>query len=767
MTTTIADPAERIRATLVGTSVPRVEDHDLLTGAGRFVDDVDRPDQVYARIVRSSVAHARLKTVDLGPALALDGVLAAFTAADLPDVRVPIRMLASPEAELVLQPPLARGTVRYVGEPIALVVATSQYVAEDAGEEVVLDLEPLPVILDPVAAAEPGAPVLHPDLGGNVVNRIRGVHGTNVDELFAAADVTLADRLNVARHSGIPLETRGLVAEVDPGTGRLTVWGPAKVKHFNRRTLAALLGIPEDVIRFVEPDVGGGFGVRGEFYPEDFLIPWTARRIGRPVKWIEDRAEHFVATNHAREQVCDFEVAATASGDLLAFRACCWINQGAYSRTHGGVLLPHIAVHHLGGPYRWAGFDAEAISVMTNKTPAGTYRGPSQYEPTFFRERMLDRVAAAVGLDPAELRERNLIGGDELPYRVDLGERTPPIVYDSGDFPLTWGRLTGDVGYDDLRADVAARRTRGETVGIGTAAYLEEGGFGPWEYARAVPEPDGTYTLQVGVASVGQGVRTALAQIGADALGVDHDRVRISHRDTDEVRDGLGAFGSRTTILGGGAIIGAVADLERVARTAGAEALGVPEDQVAVDFAASVCRTDGDVGTVQLAALGCTGEHRHEKEAPGFSMGAHLAVVTIDRETAGVKIERLVVCHDVGRVVNPVIVDGQIVGAAAQGAAGALFEALPYDEAGQPLATSFMDYLMPTAMEVPPVESIVLELADHGPPSKNPLGVKGCGESGIVGIGGAVANAVADALGEDGDQVVALPIRLDELELRA
>jgi carbon-monoxide dehydrogenase large subunit len=748
----------------VGSPVRRVEDHDLLTGAGCFVDDVVRPGQIFARVVRSRVAHARIVRVDLEAALRVQGVVAAYTAADLPDVHIPIRMLESPAAELVLQPPLAREVVRYVGEPIAVVVAVSQYVAEDAAEEVVLELEPLPVVLDPVAAAAAGATALHPELGTNTINSVRGVHGADVDELFAVADVVIRERLRVERHTAIPLETRGLVAEQDPASGRLTVWGPTKVKHFNRQALAQMLGMPKEQIRFIEPDVGGGFGVRGEFYPEDFLVPWVACRTGRPVKWTEDRTEHFIATNHAREQVCDMEIAATTDGDLLAFRARCWINQGAYARTHGGVLLPYVAVRHLGGPYRWAGFDAEAVSVMTNKTPAGTYRGPSQYEPTFFRERMLDRIAAAVELDPAELRRRNLIASHELPYRVDLGEGTAPLTYSSGDYSLALSQMMKAVDYDGLRAQVAARRRAGETVGIGIGAYLEEGGFGPWEHARAVPEPDGSFTLHVGIASLGQGVRTALGQIAADALGVDIERVRISHRDTDVVSTGFGAFASRSTILGGGAIIGAVANLELVARRAAADALHTPVDEIAVSFAEGVC-TARDGKVVPLAALGCAGEHRFEKEASDFSIGVQLAVAVVDRETASAAVERLVVCHDVGRVVNPALVRGQIVGAAAQGVAGALYETLPYDEAGHPLATSFSDYLMPTAVEVPPVEAIVLELAEHGPPSSNPLGMKGCGESGIIGTGGAVANAVADALGAAGDEIVALPVRLDRLSV--
>jgi carbon-monoxide dehydrogenase large subunit len=747
---------------LVGTAVGRVEDRDLLTGAGAFVDDVDRPGQVHARIVRSPVAHARLVGVDTGAASESPGVVGVFTAADIPDVRVPIRLLPSPEAERVLQPPLARDVVRYVGEPVAVVVARTPYEAEDAAEVVALELEPLPVVLDPLDAVAPGAPVLHPALGANAVNRLEATHGTDVEQLLRAADVVVRDRLTVERHTAIPLETRGLVAERDPDTRRLTVWGPAKVKHFNRQALADLLELPVELIRFVEPDVGGGFGVRGEFYPEDFLVPWIACRIGRPVKWIEDRSEHFVATNHAREQVCDIEIAGASDGRLLGFRARCLINQGAYARTHGGVLLPQLVVHHLAGPYRWLGFAAEAISVMTNKTPAGTYRGPAQYEPTFFRERMLDRLAGELGLDPVELRRRNLVPVAEMPYRIELGEQLAPITYDSGDYPVTLERLVDGTGYDELRASLDARRRGGETVGAGVAAYIEEGGFGPWEHATLVPGHDGRYTAHVGISALGQGVRTALAQIAADALGVGIDRVEISHRDTDLVREGFGAYASRTTILGGSAIVMAVADLEQRAREAAAETLAVAPEGVTVSFADARC-AGPEGGTVPLAELGCVGEGRYEKTVSGFSMGVCLAVVAVDPETAYATVERIAICHDVGRIVNPAIVHGQIAGAAVQGVAGALLESLPYDEEGQPLATSFMDYLMPTATEAPEVETIVLELDHHSPDSANPLGVKGCGESGIIGSGAAVANAIADARGVDGRDVRSLPVRLDRL----
>jgi carbon-monoxide dehydrogenase large subunit len=733
-----------VRSTLVGTSVLRTEDPALLSGRGGFVDDVNRPNQLWARVVRSTSAHARIRAIGTSAAARHPGVRAVITAADVSDVRIPIRLLPTPEAERVRQPPLAREVVRYVGEPLAVVVAENPYLAEDAAERVEVELDALPALLDPVAAAEASARPLHPVLT-NVINRSRARHGGDVDRLFAEAAIVVSDSLRVQRNTGIPLETRGLVAEYDEA-GFLTVWGPALVKHFNRIALAELLAMEVERIRFIEPDVGGGFGVRGEFYPEDYLIPWLAMKLGCAVKWIEDRHEHFVATNHARDQQCEIEMAAAADGRLLAFRANIWINQGAYARTHGGLLLPLLAVHHLPGPYRWGGFEIDARSILTNKTPSGTYRGPSQCEPTFFRERLVDRIAARLGIDPAELRELNLVPAEAMPYRVGLGDGAE-MVYDSGDYPHTMRTLLEEIGYPELKRDVAARRAEGEQVSLGLAAYIEEGGIGPWESAHVVPQSDGRFTIHVGIAAVGQGVRTALAQIAGDALGVELERIEISHRDTDLVTQGFGAFASRTTALGGGAIVGAVRDLERRAREAAAALLEAEEDELEVDFEHGV-RLPGQAW-IPVSELGCEGQYRFDKARNSFSMGVSLVLAEVDRDTREVKLRRVVVCHDVGRVVNPMLVAGQIAGAAVQGAAGALLESLPYDENGQPLVTSFLDYAMPTAAEMPRIESIVLELSPHRGAADNPLGIKGAGESGIVGTGAAVANAVCEAIGRD------------------
>ncbi|HET8673529.1 MAG TPA: xanthine dehydrogenase family protein molybdopterin-binding subunit [Thermoleophilaceae bacterium] len=729
----------------VGQSLPRVEDRSLLTGQGSFVDDIERPGQLYARVVRSQLASGRITAVHADAARGRPGIATVITAEDLPPgLRIPIRLAPSEEAKRALQPFLASDVVRYVGEPLAVVVGETPYVVEDAAAEVWAEMEELPPLADAVDAAADDARPLHEQAGTNVVHTQTVALGEDVDALFERADVVVREQFTVHRHSAIPLETRGLVAEFDPGDGSLTVWGPTKVKHYNRRVIAELLGLPLERVRFVEPDVGGGFGTRGEIYPEDLLVPWLAMATGRPVKWVEDRQEHFIAINHSREQRCHMEVAATADGRLLAFRATAWVDLGAYVRTNGPVLVLNTATH-LPGPYRWHAFEARALGVLTNKTPAGTYRGPGQYEAALHRERILDVVARRLELDPYELRRRNLVPREEMPYRLEVRGMDDPIVYDSGDFPLLWERL----GQDAERSERIERGAGKRLTGVGTAAFVEAGGRGPYEWARVVPDAGGDFTIHVGIAALGQGIATALSQIAADELGVPIARVKVKHHDTDEISEGAGAFSSRSVVFGGNAVVGAVRDLVEAAHAAGAEALGTDPDGVEV-VAGGIVRLKGSPErALSFAELGCEGNHRYEKHSRSFSMGGALAVVEVDAETGAVLVRRCRVVCDVGRAINPMLVRGQLVGAAAQGIGGALLEELAYNEIGQPLVTSFMDYCMPTAAELPEIEAVVLELPQHDPSSANGLGAKGAGEVGIIGIGAAVANAVADAIGGD------------------
>jgi carbon-monoxide dehydrogenase large subunit len=718
---------------VVGLDVLRREDLPLITGAGRFVADVTLPGQLWARVVRSHVAHGELRGIDVDDAAAMPGVVAVLTAADVPDVRLPIRfpLAETPEANAVLQAPLARHRVRYVGEPIALVVALDPYIASSAAELVLADIEELSAVLD-LATAETAAPV-HAALGSNLVNRVSVRHG-DIEAVFASADVVISERLAVQRLTAAPLETRGLVAEFDDAAERLTLWGATKVKHFNRAALARMLELPVESVRLLEVDVGGGFGVRGELYPEDVLVPFAARLLGRPVKWIEERHEHLLATNHAREQVHEIEIAAAADGTLLGFRDRAWCDQGAYVRTQG-ILPALLPIDHLPGPYVWRAFEIESAAIITNRTPVGTLRGPGMTEATFVRERMVDLVARELGLDPADVRRRSLIRADRMPFSFDRGE-APSITYESGDFPAFFERLLDHAGYEQLRVDQARRRGHGDSVGIGLAAYMEINAPGPLERATITPSADGTFVVRVGVSSVGQGLQTTLSQIAADELGVAPDRIEVRHHDTDDLPEGIGTFASRSTVLAGNAIAIAARELQAQAVAAGLD------------------MTNDAAG---LADRGIRAEGTYSKEGVSFSFGAHLALAEVDRATGKVKLLRYVVAHDVGRAVNPALLRGQLAGAAAQGIGGALLEQLAYDEDGQPLFSSFLDYLVPSAEDLPKIDVIVIE---H-PTETNPLGLKGGGEGGMAGTLAAVANAVEDALGPDGPRIRSLPLTPD------
>jgi aerobic carbon-monoxide dehydrogenase large subunit len=736
------------RHRLIGAGVPRRGTTERLTGATRYGADLTAPGEVHARVVRSPLAHALIAGIDTTAARAHPGVLEVITADDLPDVRIPIRLpfAETPEANELLQPPLARGEVRYVGEPVAVVVATDPYLAEDAAELVEVDYDELAVTVTVDDALAVDAPLVFPGRDGNTVSTVRLGHG-DTDAAFAEADIVIADRLDVQRHTAVPMETRSLLAVPDPATGGLVLHGAAKVKHFTRQAVAGMLGLPPEKLRLVEAAVGGGFGVRGEPYPEDFLIPFLALRLGRPVKWVEDRAEHFVATNHARESTFHVEIAATKDGDLLAFRVKALCDHGGYVRSQG-ILPELLPVLHLAGPYRWRAFTITSTGVLTNRTPVGTYRGPGMTEATFARERMLDRLAARLGIDPVELRHRNLIPADDLPFTYAPAPGSSPLApltYDSGDFPGSLDLLLDHAGYRRLRLDQALRRARGEHVGVGVATYVEVGSIGPYEQAEIRPVGD-RFVVGVGVGALGQGVETALAQIAADELGVPMERVSVDCSDTDAVPQGFGAFASRSTVLCGNAIALAAQDL----RSRAAKALGTSADDVVFDAGRAV---SSHGTTVALADVGA-GHGRFDKPHPTFSFGAVLSLVCVDPATGRVRVERHMVLHDVGRAVNPALLRGQLAGAAAQGIGAALLEELVYDEEGQPLTTSFADYLVPTASELPDTEVIVVE---HPTPS-NPLGVKGAGESGMVATPAAVANAVADALGPGGHRLTRLPL---------
>ena len=759
--------------TYIGAPVRRAEDIRFLTGRATFIDDVKLPGMLHAAVLRSPHAHARILAVDAADALKLPGVACVLTFADLPaGVKpIPLRMYALEGLDRFLQYPLARNKVAYVGEPVALAVAADRYAAEDAVDAVRVEYEPLEAAAD-VDAALRGRVVVHEEQGVNVAGG-HDIEIGDVDRAFREAEYTRKEVLRVHRHTGNPMETRGLAASHDPGRNELTVWGPTKVPHFNRGVLSSLLGLPEHRIHFVEPDVGGGFGIRGEFYPEDFLVPFAAMKLGRPVKWIEDRREHLMAANHSREVRCELEIAARRDGTLLGMRARIHGDMGAYIRTHGG-LVPASTAAVLPGPYRIPAYEAHVRCVMTNKMGVGTYRAPGRYESCYFRERMLDMVAADLDMDPIELRRKNLIRPEEIPY--ELGPTRPGIastVFDSGDYPRALEHALERFGYDALRPLQGSLRD-GRYHGVGIGWFVKNTGLGPSEGARiAVTGPE-SVAVYLGIATLGQGHETVMAQICADGLGVPMEWVTVFHGSTDLMPYGGGTYSSRGTVMAGNAVhLTAAALKEKLLQLAARRLETEPgglELRSGLVHAAGTDRALLGLGELlemtrpgKVSGGGAPGleatEYFHTDRLT-YTYGGHLAHVAVDPETGQVEILRYLVLEDVGRCVNPLLVHGQALGAAAQGIGGALLEELAYDEDGQLLTTTLLDYPLPSSTEIPPMESIVTE---YSPSPLNPLGVKGAGEGGIVACGAALANAVSHALSSLGVQVRNLPLTPDRI----
>ena len=748
--------------TLIGKSVPRLEDRALLTGTGQFAGDYNFPGQLHMRVVRSPVAHGRILGIDTAEAAAMPGVFAIWTGADVADIH-PIRIRpgsALQDLDKCLQPILAQGVVRYVGEPVAVVFADDAYRAEDAAELVAPDIEELEPLLDQMAPPGAFAPGISTE--PSVFVRSFG----DVEAAFAAAAHVFDFEFSIGRHTGMPMETRGALALWNDEKGQLEFHAAAKVPHNNRIALAALLGLELDQLHLFEGHVGGGFGVRGEIYPDEVLVNLAALRFRRPVKWIEDRMEHLIAANHSREQVHRVRVAVDADGMIRALDDEFWFNQGAYARTHGATVS-EVTAQMVPGPYRLAAYRATGHIRLTNVTPAGTYRAPGRYESTFVRERVVDGVAAALGVDPLALRRRNLIGPDEMPWSLpfaDSGSKT--LIYDSGDYPKTLARLLDHVGYDALQADCAARRAAGEAVGAAAACFVERGGDGPFDDVRVEMAADGSVEIVTGVASIGQGIETVIAQIGAETLGIGYEDIVVTHGQTDRIERGQGARASRVTVMTGNATHMAASGVRRILLDTAARLLQAPAEELTV-VDGVIRRADGagegpsvTVGEAAAAHLRETGgdriavEETYEVDRATFSFGVQIAVVAVDTATAGVTVERFAVAYDIGRAVNPALVEGQIVGGAVQGIGGALFEEFVYDAAGQPLSVTFADYLMPTAAEVPDIESLVCEEAPSG---TNPLGLKSSGEAGITGAGAAIAAAIDAAVGRPG-AITRLPV---------
>jgi carbon-monoxide dehydrogenase large subunit len=740
----------------IGSPVRRLEDRRFLQGRGEYVGDLRREGLLHAAILRSPVAHGRIRSIDPRAALALRGVHAVITAADIGAVPlIPLRLQTSPTTEPFRQPAIASEKVRYVGEPMAVVLAESAAIAEDGVDAVKVDIEELPAVVDRHASGKHET-LLFDDAGTNLAMKFTAIRG-DADAAFREAEYSRREYFRVQRHTALPLEPRGLLAEWDGGTGRLTVSGAAKVPFFNRRALAQMIGLPEAAIDLIENDVGGGFGARGEFYPEDFLIPFAARHIGRPVRWTEDRREHLLATNHAREMDCEVEIACKRDGTILGLRGDIFVDLGAYIRTNG-LTAPRNVAQFFSGPYRIPHIRLSSSALVTNKTPTGTYRAPGRYEGSFFCERLIELAAQGLGIDSVEMRRRNLAADAEMPYplaRIEPGDLYAQTACDSGDYRHALGRCLAEFGWEEKRK-LQGQRIDGRYHGVAVSCFIEGGGAGPKENARLELEPDGTVAVYVGSAAVGQGLETIIAQIAADTLDMTIDNVRVFHGSTTYLDEGFGSFHSRATVLGGSAVFeGAAALLEKI-RTVAADRLGCAPAEIEVADERASASDGRSIPLAELAASGLKVEasfenhHRHT-----YAYGTAAAHVAVDPGTGRVEVLDYLVVEDVGRIVNPLTLHGQVLGATVQGLGGAFMEDLAYDGDGQLLAGTLADYLIPAAADFPNIRAIALE---HRPSPTNPLGVKGAGEGGIIPVGGLMANAVAAALAPLGAAPHELPL---------
>ncbi|MCZ6591774.1 MAG: xanthine dehydrogenase family protein molybdopterin-binding subunit [Alphaproteobacteria bacterium] len=745
---------ERAPNILIGRPIERVEDPRFLRGRGQYVADVNKEGQLFAVILRSSVAHGMLRKIDGDSALKIPGVRAVITAPDLGSQVpvIPLRLHPLPQLEPFCQPVLAHDKVRYVGEAMAVVVADTAAIAEDALDHIDVEIDSLPAITDR-AGAEAAAATLFEQHGTNVAIKWTAVRG-DADKAFQSADYVRRETFRVQRHAALFMEPRGIVAEWDDAAQRLTFWGAAKVAFANRKILADAMGLSEQQIDMVEVDVGGGFGSRGEFYPEDFLIPFAARFLNQPIKWVEDRREHLMTGNHAREIECDVEIAATNDGRILGLRGQSWTDNGAYIRTNGSVAPRNVA-QYMSGPYAIENIHLTTSSLTTNKTPAGTYRGPGRFEGDFVRERLIDLMARDLGLDSIEVRRKNLVADAQMPY--PFATITPyefASEFDSGDNHALFELCLEEFGWAE-KVELQGKFIDGRYHGISIGCFIEGGAAGPSEDARIVLETDGMFSVYLGSASVGQGIETIMAQIAGDALEVPFDSIRVLHGSTAHVTAGYGSFHSRSTAMGGSAILLAAEALRTKIRAVAAATLGCSPSDVSLDADRARGPSDTSVMYAELSSEPIEAEATFRNKKTTYAYGSLAAHVAVDPGTGQVEVIQVSSTKDVGRMINPATLRGQSVGAIVQGLGGTLLEHLVYDEDGQLLTGTLADYMLPTADDFPNISTTVIELK---PAPHIPLGAKGAGEGEIIPIGGVIANAVANALADLGVEPYELPL---------
>jgi aerobic carbon-monoxide dehydrogenase large subunit len=739
----------------VGQPIERREDFRLVRGRGQYVDDLARKDMLHAAILRSAVGHGRIRSIGSARAKKIAGVHCVITAADLgqPAPRVPMRLQPMAEFETFGQPVMAHDKVRYVGEALAMVLAESAAIAEDALGAIDVDIEPLPAVSNSHIAAK-NETLLFEESGSNIAMKFRAVLG-DAAMAFADAPYSRRESFSTQRHTALTMEPRGLLCEWDAVRGKLTVSGAAKVLFFNRRIIAKQLGLAEDAIDMVEYDVGGSFGARGEFYPEDFLIPFAARHVGRPVKWIEDRREHLMTMNHAREAACEVEIACKRDGTILGLRGHAFVDMGAYMRTNGAVGARNIA-QFMSGAYRVPNIDIDVSLLLTNKTPVGTYRGPGRFETDFFRERLFDIVARDLGIDQVEFRRRNLVREADMPHAVaTITPFESKDELDSGDYQITLDRCLAEIGWAE-KEKLKGNLIDGRYHGLAISCFIEGGAAGPKESARLVLESDGSLTVYVGSSGVGQGLETAFAQIAADAMEMPMDRINnVFHGSTAYVSDGYGSYHSRSIVMGGSAILDAATKLRQAMCAEAARRLNCGAAEVVLGDGRARGPDDKSVSWSELAPEPISVEGAFLNKKHTWAYGAHAAHVSVDPKTGHVQLIDYVAVENCGRMINPLTLKGQLIGAVVQGLGGAFLEHLAYDENGQLLTGSLADYLLPTASDFPKIRGFLME--SHPSPI-NPLGAKGAGEGGIISVGGVMANAVADALSSLGVEPRDLPL---------
>ena len=753
----------------VGDRYLRKEDPRLLTGRGQYVGDIALPGMLHAALVRSPHAHARIVRVDAARAREHPGVVDVVSFADLGAAGRPFPIVPPhPELRGHNFAMLADGRARFVGEVVAAVVADSRYTAEDARELVDVEYEPLPS----AQTLAPGAPAVHDNVPDNLAGSVSLARG-DVEAALRAAPRVVQVKLGIGRGGGQPMETRGLVADWNAALGQLTVWASSQVPHQIRQFIGDLLDLPPHRVRVVAPDVGGGFGAKLIVYPEDVLIPFLARRLGRSIRWLEDRLEHMLAATQEREQEHDVTVGFDDTGRILALRDRFVHDTGAY--TPRGLVVPLLTASMLTGPYRIPAVLSSFESRYTHRVPVTPYRGAGQPQAVFVIERVLDLVARETGRERAEVRLANLVRPEDMPWDVGLPNyrASGNVILDSGDFPSVLRRALESAGYDTLRAEAAAARAQGRLVGVGLACYVELTGVGPFEAARVRVDAGGRVVVFTGATTQGQSLETTFAQVAADELGLTPEDVSVIAGDTGGIEHGIGSFASRAAVVGGSAVALAARDVRAKALVLAARALGVAEGGLQQTGAAFADRrrperrvTFAELARAAAAATAALGVEPGLESTRFFqpadmtySSGAHVARVEVDPLSARVTITGYWISHDSGRLINPMVVEGQIQGGVALGIGSALLEEIVYDEEGQLLAGSYLDYLLPTATDVPSMNIDHLETLSP----LNPLGIKGVGESGALPVPAVLASAIDDALGARGGRVTRMPLGLARL----